>query len=104
MAVEVMRTIASDSFRICGSGTGSTRTSCLPYQQFAFIVDLLPGVLVGPGHRTARSHRLPAAASGGEGRVPAEPPAPDWKGPTPTVRPRRPAERTRAPRKSPSPG
>src|SRR2546423_4301160 len=37
MAVEVMRTIASRGFRILGSGTSSTRTSVLPYQQVAFI-------------------------------------------------------------------
>src|SRR3712207_3019772 len=37
MAVEVIFTIASRLLRIFGSGTCSTRTSFLPYQQFAFI-------------------------------------------------------------------
>src|SRR4029450_2881336 len=37
IAVEVMRTIASDWFRICGSGTSCTSTLCFPIQQAAFI-------------------------------------------------------------------
>src|SRR5690349_4620836 len=37
MAVEVIFTMASRGLRICGSGTVSTRMSCLPYQQVALI-------------------------------------------------------------------
>src|SRR5215212_2827907 len=37
MAVEVIRTTASRRLMIFGSGTCSTRTSFLPYQQFALI-------------------------------------------------------------------
>src|SRR3954468_6056257 len=37
MAVELTFTIASRRFKIFGSGTCSTLTSCLPYQQFALI-------------------------------------------------------------------
>src|SRR3954447_2110612 len=37
MAVEVIRTMASRGFKISGSGTRSTRTSFLPYQQVALI-------------------------------------------------------------------
>src|ERR1044071_6242571 len=37
MAVELILTIASRRFMIFGSGTCSTLTSCLPYQQFALI-------------------------------------------------------------------
>src|ERR1044071_687531 len=41
MAVEVTFTIASRLLRIFGSGTCSTRTSFLPYQQFALITSPL---------------------------------------------------------------
>src|SRR5215211_1206585 len=41
MAVEVIFTIASRLLRIFGSGTCSTRTSFLPYQQFALITSPL---------------------------------------------------------------
>src|SRR5947209_18351085 len=41
MAVVVTRTMASWGFVNLGSGTFSTRTSCLPYQQSAFIMSLL---------------------------------------------------------------
>src|SRR5256885_13200462 len=41
MAVVVTRMIASWGFVNLGSGTFSTRTSCLPYQQRAFIISLL---------------------------------------------------------------
>src|SRR3954447_22491240 len=41
IAVDVILTIASRAFRICGSGTFSTRTVCLPFQQFALISLLL---------------------------------------------------------------
>src|SRR3954447_797977 len=41
IAVEVIRTIASRAFRIWGSGTCSTRTVCLPFQQLALISYLL---------------------------------------------------------------
>src|SRR5262245_26433800 len=37
IAVEVIFTIASRLLMILGSGTSNTRTSCLPYQQLAFI-------------------------------------------------------------------
>ena len=37
MAVEVTRTMASRGLRILGSGTCSTRTSCVPYQHSAFM-------------------------------------------------------------------
>src|ERR1044072_4297959 len=37
MAVEVILMMASRRFKIFGSGTSTTRTSFLPYQQFAFI-------------------------------------------------------------------
>src|ERR1044071_9078538 len=41
MAVEVIFTMASRLLRIFGSGTCSTLTSCLPYQQFALITSPL---------------------------------------------------------------
>src|SRR4051794_12644221 len=48
MAVEVILTIASRLLRIFGSGTCSTRTSFLPYQQFALISFplILPSLLL----------------------------------------------------------
>src|SRR5919107_1650244 len=59
MAVEVIFTIASRLLRILGSGTCSTLTSFLPYQQFAFIKSPLfdcPTLLL----------KLPAAESDAE--------------------------------------
>src|SRR4051794_3587466 len=73
MAVEVIFTIASRGLRISGSGTFSTRISCLPYQQVALITFYLsrkwfsfgiPGlspdkVIVFPGSTFRSSSRLP---------------------------------------------
>src|SRR5947209_18421936 len=43
MAVELIFTMASRRFKIFGSGTFSTLTSCFPYQQFALMSVSLPG-------------------------------------------------------------
>src|SRR5687767_2231331 len=46
IAVDEIFTIASREFRIFGSGTSSTLSLFVPYQQFAFIGNLLFGLIV----------------------------------------------------------
>src|SRR3954467_11325041 len=65
MAVDVMRTMASRAFTICGSGTVSTRTSCLPCQVNARMSFLLGDGLFGRdggGGQLAGLHELLEAA------------------------------------------
>src|ERR1051325_7679815 len=62
MAVEVILTIASRRLRIFGSGTCSTRTSFLPYQQFALITSPFFG------NPSQTVERLRARRSRGRGR------------------------------------
>src|SRR3954453_9611359 len=66
IAVLVTRTMASRSLRICGSGTVSTETSCLPFQHVAFILLPLPRISeqkdapdAGPGEYWRRSTAPP---------------------------------------------
>src|SRR5579883_3584982 len=45
IAVEVIFTMASRGLRRIGSGTSRTRTSCVPYQQFAFMRVILKEIV-----------------------------------------------------------
>src|SRR5215211_9052392 len=62
MAVEVIFTMASRRFRIFGSGTCSTLTSFLPYQQFALITSPLFRLQEKSGARHAPRRLLPLTA------------------------------------------
>src|SRR5262249_49327772 len=55
MAELVIFTTASRAFRIFGSGTVSTRTSCVPYQHAAFMI---ASSNCGVTRRIARGERL----------------------------------------------
>ena len=54
MAVSVVLTTTSFWLSSCGSGTVSTRTSCVPFQHTAFIAPLLFLDAGCPGRRVAR--------------------------------------------------
>src|SRR4051794_27531252 len=66
IAVSVTLMIASRGFRIVGSGTRSTRTSSVPYQQRAFMpllaASCLPSGLTGRGRHFAGLQQLFEAA------------------------------------------